>query len=401
MAMMTWPFGRGRKTAPEIKDSRAGPLIALTGAGRPRWTPRDYASLATEGFAKNAVAYRCVRMIAEACAATPLAVFVNGERDDAHPVAALLRKPNPEQSGAEWLEGLYGALQTAGNAYAEAAGDAFSDAGSAGGSGGPEELWTLRPDRVTVVPGKAGWPEAYEYSVGGRSVRIGRTSDGWMPVMHLKLWHPTDDHYGFSPIEAAAFAIDVHNASGTWNKALLDNAARPSGALVFDSRDGERLTEAQFALLKAELSEAHSGAGNAGRPLVLEGGLDWKPMSMTPADMDFIAGKHAAAREIALAFGVPPQLLGIPGDATYANYREANAAFWRGTVVPLVRKTAGALTGWLGGRFGSPEDGGVEITPDLDAVPALQPERDALWARLNAAGFLTDEERRRMAGVGD
>jgi len=401
MAMMTWPFGRERRTAPEIKDSRAGPLIALTGAGRPRWTPRDYASLASEGFAKNAVAYRCVRMIAEACAATPLTVFVNGERDDAHPLAALLRKPNPEQSGAEWLEGLYGALQTAGNAYAEAAGDAFSDAGSAGGSGGPEELWTLRPDRVTVVPGKAGWPEAYEYSVGGRSVRIGRTTDGWMPVMHLKLWHPTDDHYGFSPIEAAAFAIDVHNASGTWNKALLDNAARPSGALVFDSRDGERLTEAQFALLKAELSEAHSGAGNAGRPLVLEGGLDWKPMSMTPADMDFIAGKHAAAREIALAFGVPPQLLGIPGDATYANYREANAAFWRGTVVPLVRKTAGALTGWLGGRFGSPEDGGVEITPDLDAVPALQPERDALWARLNAAGFLTDEERRRMAGVGD
>ncbi len=390
MARMTWPFGRGRGRvpkmgAPEVKDSRAGPLIALTGAGRPRWTPRDYASLASEGFGKNAVAYRCVRMIAEACAATPLTVFADGTRDDGHPVARLLRKPNPEQSGAEWLEGLYGALQTAGNAYAEAVGE-----------GAIEELWTLRPDRVTVVPGKAGWPDAYEYSVGGRSTRISRAADGWMPVMHLKLWHPTDDHYGFSPIEAAAFAIDVHNASGAWNKALLDNAARPSGALVFDSRDGERLTEAQFAMLKAELAEAHAGAGNAGRPLVLEGGLDWKPMTMSPADMDFIEGKHAAAREIALAFGVPPQLLGIPGDATYANYREANAAFWRGTVVPLVRKTAGALSGWLGGRFQ-----GVEITPDLDAVPALQPERDALWARLNAAGFLTDEERRRMAGVGD
>nr|WP_035293913.1 phage portal protein [Brevundimonas bacteroides] len=386
---MTWPFGRGRprvtnSSAPEVKDSRAGPLIALTGAGRPRWTPKDYASLASEGFGKNAVAYRCVRMIAEACAATPLVVFVDGARDDDHPAARLLRKPNPEQSGTEWLEGLYGALQTAGNAYAEAVGE-----------GAVEELWTLRPDRVSVMPGKAGWPDAYEYSVGGRSTRIGRAADGWMPVMHLKLWHPTDDHYGFSPIEAAAFAIDVHNASGAWNKALLDNAARPSGALVFDSRDGERLTEAQFEVLKAELTEAHSGAANAGRPLVLEGGLDWKAMSMSPADMDFIAGKHAAAREIALAFGVPPQLLGIPGDATYANYREANAAFWRGTVAPLVRKTAGALSGWLGGRFQ-----GLEITPDLDAVPALQPERDALWARLNAASFLTDEERRRMAGVG-
>ena len=93
---------------------------------------------------------------------------------------------------------------------------------------------------------------------------------------------------------------------------------------------------------------------------------------------------------------MPPQLLGIPGDATYANYREANAAFWRQTVIPLVRKAAGAMTGWLGERFA-----GCEIRADLDAVSALQPERDALWARLEAARFLTDEERRRMAGVGE
>ena len=103
----------------------------------------------------------------------------------------------------------------------------------------------------------------------------------------------------------------------------------------------------------------------------------------------------AAAREIALAFGVPPQLLGIPGDATYANYREANAAFWRGTVAPLVRKTAAAMTAWLGRRYA-----GTRIEADLDAVPALQLERDALWARLEGASFLSTEERRRMAGVG-
>ncbi len=381
--MQSLPW-RTRKAAPEVKDSRAGPLIAVTGPGRARWTPRDYASLASEGFGKNPVAYRCVRMIAEAATSAPLVVFVDGVRDDDHPAARLLRKPNPEQSGPEWLEGVYGALQTAGNAYVEAVGEEA-----------PTELWSLRPDRVRIVPGKAGWPEAYEYAVGGRSVRIGREADGWMPVMQLKLFHPTDDHYGFAPLEAAAFAIDVHNSSGAWNKALLDNAARPSGALIFTSKDGERLSETQFAALKAELGEAHAGAANAGRPLVLEGGLDWKPMAMSPADMDFIAGKHAAAREIALAFGVPPQLLGIPGDATYANYREANAAFWRGTVIPLARKTAGALTGWLGGRFAR-----IRVEPDLDAVVALQPERDALWARLSAATFLTDDERRRMAGLG-
>ncbi|WP_298099690.1 phage portal protein [Brevundimonas sp.] len=390
--MLNWrrPFeGRRRASAPEIKDSRVGPLIALTAGGRARWTPRDYAHLAEEGFARNAVAYRCVRMIAEAAASTPLVVFADGVRRDDHPLAALLARPNPEQSGAEWLEALYGALQTAGNAYAEAVGDEA-----------PEELWTLRPDRVKVVPGRAGWPEAWEYSVDGRSVRIGRAADGWSPVMQLKLFHPTDDHYGFSPLEAAAFAIDVHNASGAWNKALLDNAARPSGALVYGAKDGERLTAEQFEALRGQVEASHAGTLNAGRPMILEGGLDWKPMSWTPADMDFIAGKHAAAREIALAFGVPPQLLGIPGDATYANYREANAAFWRGTVVPLVRKTAAALTGWLGERFATAGSGVARIEADLDGLPALQPERDALWARLNAATFLTDEERRRMAGVG-
>ena len=383
---MRWPFGRrARAAAPEAKASRAGAVLAFSSVGRPRWTPNDYASLAREGYQRNAVAYRCVRMIAEAAASAPLAVFAGGVRDDAHPLAKLIRRPTPEQSGAELMEALYGALQVSGNAYVEATGDLNA----------PDELWALRSDRVKVVPGRSGWPEAWDYSVDGRSVRIARAAGGWAPVMHLKLWHPLDDWYGLSPLEAAAQGVDAHNAAGAWNKALLDNAARPSGALVYGARDGERLTNDQFEALKAQLDENYAGTANAGRPVLLEGGMDWKPLSLTPAEMDFTAGKHAAAREIALAFGVPPQLLGIPGDATYANYREANAAFWRQTVIPLVRKAAGAMTGWLGERFA-----GCEVRPDLDAVAALQPERDALWARLAAASFLTDEERRRMAGVG-
>jgi HK97 family phage portal protein len=384
MVSIRWPFGQaGRSRAPEAKASRAAGMIALSSVGRPRWTPNDYASLAREGFQRNAVAYRCVRMIAEAAASAPFAVFVDGVRDEAHPLAVLIRKPNPEQSGAELMEAVYGALQVSGNGWIEAVGDEV-----------PEELWGLRSDRVKVVPGRSGWPEAWDYAVDGRSARIVRAADGWAPVMQLKLWHPLDDWYGLSPLEAAAQGVDAHNAAGAWNKALLDNAARPSGALIYGARDGERLTDGQFEALKAQLDDGYAGANNAGRPILLEGGMDWKPLSLTPAEMDFTAGKHAAAREIALAFGVPPQLLGIPGDATYANYREANAAFWRQTVIPLVRKAAGALTGWMGGRFA-----GCEVRADLDGVPALQAERDALWARLEAASFLTPEERRRMAGL--
>ena len=170
MAWMRW-MRRERQATPEVKASRSGPLIALQGAGRPRWTPRDYANLASEGFAKNPVVYRCVRMIAEAAASTRLAVFEGGVRTDDHAVARLLAKPNPEQSGAEWLEGVYAALQTAGNAYVEAIGEA--------GEPAPDELWSLRPDRVKIVPGSGGWAEAWDYTVDGRTVRIGREADGW------------------------------------------------------------------------------------------------------------------------------------------------------------------------------------------------------------------------------
>ncbi len=383
-----WLSRARRAPAPqtETKDSRAQRLVALTTAGRPQWTPRDYAALAREGFACNPVAYRCVRMIAEAAASTPLAVFVDGARAPTHPLQRLLDAPNREQGGPDLMEAFFGALQTSGNAYLEASED---DAGA------PTELFALRPDRMKLVPDPHGWPAAYDYSVGGRTVRLARGADGWLPVLHLKLYNPLDDYYGFSPLEAAAFAIDIHNASGAWNKALLDNAARPSGALVYaGSAGGDRLSEEQFERLKSELSEAHTGARAAGRPLLLEGGLDWKPMSLSPAEMDFIAGKQTAAREIALAFGVPPQLLGVPGDNTYANFKEANAALWRQTVIPLAQRAARALTAWLAPKFP-----GARIACDLDAVPALSAERDALWARLEAATFLTPEERRRMAGL--
>ena len=96
------------------------------------------------------------------------------------------------------------------------------------------ELYALRPDRMRVVPGADGWPEAYDYSAGGRTVRFaaGRARPLRADPAY-ELFHPLNDHYGLSPMEAAATAVDTHNAAASWNKALLDNSARPSGALVY------------------------------------------------------------------------------------------------------------------------------------------------------------------------
>lgn len=377
-----------RPRVSDAKASRTGPLVALTLAGRPVWTPRDYGALASEGFAKNAIAYRCVRMIAEAAASVPWLLY-EGERElTQHPLLTLLAEPNPQESGADLLESWYGFLMVAGNAYLECV---ETDAS-------PRELYALRPDRMKVVPGLNGWPEAYEYSVNGRTVLIPcNMGRGVAPLLHMRLFHPGDDHYGMSPLEAAAYAIDIHNAAGSWNKALLDNAARPSGALVYKGGDaGMNLTEDQFDRLKRELADNYQGAGNAGRPLLLEGGLEWTSMGMTAKDMDFVEAKRAAARDIALAFGVPPMLLGIPGDNTYANYAEANRTFWRQTVLPLVGRTSRALTRWLARRYG-PD---LRLWYDMDGVEALSPEREALWARVAKADFLSDDEKRAAVGYG-
>jgi Bacterial CdiA-CT RNAse A domain/Phage portal protein len=142
---------------------------------------------------------------------------------------------------------------------------------------------------------------------------------------------------------------------------------------------------------------------------------------MTPKDMDFIEAKNSAAREIALAIGVPPMLLGMAllfvasarfyiyrlrevlhlspprrGDATYSNYAEAQRAFWRQTVLPVVNRNAKAIANWLSPAFGAE----LELRPDLDQVEALSPERDDLWARLQSVSFLTDDEKRIAIGYG-
>ncbi|WP_322865504.1 phage portal protein [Aquicoccus sp. G2-2] len=384
--MAVFDFLKARENAvPEQKASAAGPVLAWHGAGRVAWSPRDAVSLTKAGFAGNPVGFRAVKMIAEAAAALPLVLQDSAQRYAEHPILGLIRSPNPAQGRAELFEALYGHLLLTGNAYVEAV----------GAEGVPLELHVLRSDRMSLIPGADGWPVAYEYAVGGRKHRFDVT-EGVPAICHIKSFHPQDDHYGLSPMQAAAQAVDVHNSASRWSKALLDNAARPSGAIVYKGAEGQgSLSEDQYTRLLDEMESYHQGARNAGRPMLLEGGLDWKPMGFSPSDMEFQKTKEAAAREIALAFGVPPMLLGIPGDATYANYQEAHRAFYRLAVLPLAQRVTAAVADWLAQFAGE----ALQLTPDLDQVPALAAERDAQWARVSRASFLNNTEKRALLGL--
>ena len=142
------------------------------------------------------------------------------------------------------------------------------------------------------------------------------------------------------------------------------------------------------------IDQQFSGPSNAGRPMLLEGGLEWQEMSLNPKDMDFLEGKHSAARDIALAFGVPPQLIGIPGDSTYANWEQAMLGFWTDTALPLLVLILEGFNRWLVPLYG--ED--LYLWYDEEMIPALEPRRNEKAARVNAAEYMTINEKRRAMG---
>jgi HK97 family phage portal protein len=364
----------------ETKQSQTGAAMVMT-PGQPVWSGRNYAAFADEGYRRNVVAYSAINKIADAVASVPWMVFRGDQELTAHPILDLLKRPNPMQSGAQYMRAKVGFFLLSGNTYEERV--------TVGGN--VRELYQLRPDRVQIIPGATGFPIAFEYKYAGRCVRFDVDPASMdADVRHIKSFNPLDDWYGMSAIEAGAYAVDQNNEAMKWMQSLLQNSARPSGAM--STPDGKDLSDDQFNRLKAQIEDQYAGAQNAGRPMLLEGGLSWQQMGMSPVDMQIIETKYSSARDVALALGVPPQLIGIPGDNTYANYQEARLAFWEDTVMPLLDLIADDWNAWLA------EPAGVQLRPDLDQIPAIADKRATLWDMADKATDLTINERRAMKG---
>ncbi|MEQ1790359.1 MAG: phage portal protein [Rickettsiales bacterium] len=361
--------------------------------GQAVWMDRDYKQFAQEAYVKNVIAHRAIDMVSIAAASIKFELYsINSKgvrrEEKIHPILNILKQPNPMHATSDFFQSLYNYYQISGNAFIQAVGPKDLQ---------PTELHLLRPDRMAIIAGKATLPEGYRYIVGNqtRDFPVNKIT-GRSRILHIRNFNPLNDWYGLSSVEAAAYSIDQHNQSGAWNQSLLQNGARPSGALVVraDANSGGVLSSDQYTRVKQQIDEQFSGPTNAGRPLLLEGGLEWKEMSMTPKDMDFVEAKHSSARDISLAFGVPPQLLGIPGDNTYSNLQEARLALWEQTVVPLVQRTTDTLNNWLIPFFGS----GLELVPDTDGITALAVSNQAIWDRVEKARFLSDDEKRAAVG---
>ncbi|MBM3467895.1 MAG: phage portal protein [Alphaproteobacteria bacterium] len=371
------------------KRSAVAPLAAYGTVGNPIWTPRRYDSLAAEGYQKNVIVYRCVNLIARGLSSVPWLLYRGSTEIESHPLLTLLNSPSPRQAGSAFMESVVGYLLLSGNTYIESV---INEEGS------PIELHSLRPDRIKIIPSATGIPAGYEYNVSGqRKIYTCDPITGYSTLLHLKNFHPLNDWYGMSPIEAAAQSIDQHNAVAGHNLALLQNGGRPSGGLIVRPTPHSRgMSEEQRDSLRSDLREIYSGQKNAGQIIILEGDCDWREMGLSPKDLDFIEGKNLSSREIAQAYGVPPMLVGVPGDATFANYKEARFHLWEDTILPLLEFLVAEFNLWLVPAF----EENLCLSYNIDAIPALTSRREAVWSKITAADFLTINEKRHAVGYG-
>ena len=358
-------------------------------AGRPVAPMERFDQYAKEAYVKNVIAYRCVKEISEAVASVPLLLFAGDkEAKPDHEVLQRLKRPNPMQSWPQWISHAIGYYLLGGNTYLEAVAPAGKP---------PRELYALRPDRMKVIPGPRGLPQGYTYEIGYDKTTFDVDPvTGASDLRHIKTFHPLDDWYGMSPIQAAATGINQFNAAGEWNQSLLLRGASKGAVLELQAQDGHFrvLGDEEYTTMDKRLTEQWTGPQNAGRPKFLEGGLKWIDASFSPHDMDFINSKHTSARDICSALGFPCQLMGIPGDNTYSNYKEARQALFENRVMPLTWMLLSELNVWYVPRFGE----GLELRADEDQVLALAPRRESLWDRVSKAEFLTPDEKRAATG---
>lgn len=344
-------------------------LFAYQGTNTPYWSAPKYENWARDGFKRNVFVFRAINLIAQGISSIPVQL----EGEDSDLLSTILSTPNDLQGQNSFIETIIYYLLISGNSFIRLGED--------------NSLCCLRSDRVKLLPNSDNTAVAsYCYNVA--SIKISIPADD---ILHLKLFNPLDDWYGHSPLESAMQAVDQYSEMARHNLAILQNGGRPSGCFILKQSN---LTDEQRAQLRDDITANYSGTRRAGKILILEGGLEWKEMGLSPKDMDFESGKNITAREIAQAFGVPPVLLGIQGDSAFTSYKEARLHFWEDTVLPLAERIWSDIIHWLTRRLQL----SVSIRLNIDAIPALSVRRDRVWNRISNAQFLTINEKRKILG---
>ncbi len=329
----------------------------------PIWSMVDYMSFARQGYERNPLLYRAIMYKVQAANTTRLRAYEGDEQNMTplpanHPLAQLLKRPNTWQSWAEFEAQNLAYLDLHGNSYI------YLDRETPGGV--PVAMYSLRPDRVQIIPGK-------NEIRGFLYIPPGKTRKDAVPflvedVIHTKYPNPADDleglGYGVSPLAPAAQAIEVDNNATDYIKLWWERGTILSGLLKFTVP----LDDTTVQTIRRRWVDRYGGQGAWGEVGVLDSGGDYKPLGTTFKDMDFSALDERAESRILLAIGVPGILLDTRSgmkNSTYANKAEARRAFWEDTMLYVLSLFDNEYEHYLGGE-------GIVIQRDYSRVPALQ-----------------------------
>jgi len=373
-----WPF-KNRKSDPVYRT-----ILMTLLANNPIWTKKEIARLTEAGYMNCCTVYACINERAGGLAGVPWKLFQKATSQDTkkveienHVLLDLMRRPNEQEGGSFFRMKAMAFLLIGGNSYLTRVGP---------NEGPPKEMYVIRPDRMKVLPGNAFNPiRGYRYTVGGNDQNFEAKQ-----ILHMKTFAPLDDWYGLSPVEVAGKEIDISSMGREWNMKLLQNDCRLPGALKTEMN----LDDEQFKRLEKMLEDKVSGYLNAGRPLILEGGLDWKPWAISPKDMDWLNSDKMNARKICAVYNVAPELIGDSENKTYSNYQEARKALYVEAILPDLDYLRDELNNWLAPAFGE----GLYLDYDKDSIEALKEEQSAVYERQANAWWRTINEKRIACG---
>lgn len=312
-------------------------------------------------YESSAWVYVAVNRIAEAAALVPLSITRReGERSIpliAHPIERLLSAPNPFLSGFDLIEQTVGALELTGNAYWFLAGDA---------RGLPAQIWPLRPDRVAVVPDEQDHVRGYVYTIDGREIPLEAVE-----VIHFKRWHPRDDYYGLSALQAARLAVQSDAAMAQWNRdSFGTDKAVPAGIVNIT----EYVSDADYERIKREWRDSYGGPER--RTAFLRGGaVEWQNIGLSQQDTDFLAGRQFNREEIFQVYGIPAGM--FSENATEANATVGERLFIERTLWPKLVRLAGKITAELLPFWGVDLHAGFEDIRPTDVATRLAEIRTA------------------------
>ena len=363
-------------------------------------TPWKYDMYSWLGYMSNPTVNRCITLISSTVAGVPWKLYrkaADGKdiHIEEHPILDLIRKPSPLLSENEFMSNYVNYLMICGNVYIHRVGP---------NHGPPKELYFLRPDRIIILnaeegidvyndfgyDGFGGYAPIYEYVIGKSRQIIPNEL-----LHHGRLFNPLCEFYGLSPMQAAATSIDQNNEALLWNVNLLRNSASPAGIMSTENNLGDE----QIARLKSQMQQKYQGPYNPGRPMLLEGGLKWEKMSLTPQEMDWSEGMKMSASNICTVFGVDPVLIGDNQKKGWG-FRDAQKSFYTETIIPLCDTIRDNwLNKWLLPLFPGTEK--MYFQYDLEQVEVLNEDRSIVWERVMKgveAGIISIDEAREAIG---